>query len=162
MKKIQIAVIGASNPTEKEYKLAEAIGKEIARNGWVLINGGLKGVMEASAKGASIGEGLVVGVIPGLSTGVANEYNSVVVATNMGHARNMIIVHSADACIAIGGSEGTLSEIAIALKLGKKVVGIDTWKIPGVVNVNSIDRAIEEIRAQGAVSSAQCTVISDQ
>lgn len=147
MKKIQVAVVGASRPTENQYKLAEEIGRAVAGEGWVLINGGLSGVMEASAKGANEAGGTVVGVLPTSRASDANPYVAIPIVTNMGHARNVIIVQSADACVAVGGGEGTLSEIAIALKVGKLAVGLDTWDIPGVVKATTAEEAVEAIKS---------------
>lgn len=146
MRKLQIAVIGASEPTAKQYKLAEDVGREVASEGWLLINGGLSGVMEASAKGASTGGGTVVGILPTVSVKDANAFVTIPIATNMGHGRNVIIVQSADACVAVGGGEGTLSEIAIALKEGKLVLGLESWDIPGVVKVKTAKEAVQFIK----------------
>jgi len=146
MKKTQIAVIGASVPTGKQYSTAEELGEKISKEGWLLINGGLNGVMEASAKGASKNMGEVIGILPTSSKRDANDYITTPIVTNMGHARNVIIVQSADACVAVGGGEGTLSEIAIALKEGKPVVSLDSWNIPGVHKVDSVDEAIALVK----------------
>lgn len=121
------------------------MGSLIAKKGWVLVNGGLEGIMEASARGASEAGGLVAGILPGPVTGEANCYVTIPVATNMGHARNVIIAHTADALIAVGGGEGTLSEIAIALKLGKTVLGLETWDIEGVVKVKDPVQALAHL-----------------
>ena len=142
MKKI-VAVIGTSSANSEEIKAAEEVGREIAQNGWILINGGLTGVMEASAKGASNAGGTVVGILPTPSASSANPHITIPIATNMGHARNMIIVHTAEVVIAIGGGEGTLSEIAIARKLGKPVFGINSWEVAGVAKVKDAKGAIE-------------------
>jgi len=148
MKQVQIAVIGASEAKNDQYQLAEAVGRGIATNGWVLLNGGLSGVMEASAKGASEAGGTVVGILPTDNAGDANPYISIPIVTNMGHARNVILVQSADLCVAIGGKEGTLSEIAIALKIGKVVVGLDSWNIPGVISAQSVDEVLKILKEQ--------------
>ncbi|MEM2345413.1 MAG: TIGR00725 family protein [Archaeoglobaceae archaeon] len=120
---MQIGVIGSGFCNEETYKLAYRVGELIAEKGCILINGGLGGVMEASAKGAKSKGGITVGVLP---RGVeeANPYIDIKIATNMGHARNMIIVHSSDALISIGGEYGTISEIAIALKERKRVASL--------------------------------------
>lgn len=138
-----VAVIGTSIANQEEYKIAEETGREIAKNGWILVNGGLTGVMEASAKGAAGAGGIVVGILPTPTNAEANQYVTIPIATNMGHARNIIIAHTADVLIAIGGGEGTLSEIAIARKLGKKVFGIGSWDVAGVVKCSDIKTAIE-------------------
>ncbi len=120
---MQIGVIGAGTCDKEIYDLAYRVGELIAENGCVLINGGLGGVMEASAKGAKSKGGLVVGILPG-DKDVANPYVDIRIATRMGHARNVIIVHSSDALISVGGGYGTISEIAIALKEGKRVASL--------------------------------------
>lgn len=145
-----VAVIGASNASSELLKIAEDVGKQIAENNWILINGGLTGVMEASAKGAKEAGGTVVGILPSSSTSSANSYVTIPIATNMGHARNIVIAHTADALIAVGGGEGTLSEIAIARKLGKPVFGINSWDVAGVISkpdaVSAIDGCKKAIR----------------
>ena len=117
-----IGVIGASNPTVSGMRAAEAVGREIAKRGAVVVCGGLGGVMEAVSKGATETGGEVMGILPGPDASSANIYVSLPVSTNMGHARNIIIAHTAEALIAVEGEYGTFSEAAIALKLGKRVV----------------------------------------
>ncbi|MGB7789349.1 TIGR00725 family protein [Methanoregula sp.] len=128
---MQIAVAGAADATEAEYKAAYATGALIAQQGGVLICGGLGGVMEAACKGAREHGGTTVGIISG--TGDGNQYLDIVIRTGLGHARNVLVAQSGDVMIAIGGSHGTLSEIAIALKTGCPVFGIASWDIDGVV-----------------------------
>jgi len=143
---IQIGVVGASQCDQETYETAYKIGQLIAENNCILINGGLGGVMEASAKGAKSKGGTVVGILPVSEKKSANAYVDVVIATNMGHARNIIIVHSSDAIIAIGGGYGTLSEIAIALKEGKKVIGLKTkFNVPGLEIACSENDAIKKV-----------------
>ena len=137
-----VAVIGASTATHEELAIAEEVGLLIAKNGWILVNGGLGGVMEASAKGAFEAGGIVVGILPTPATDAANRFVTIPIATNMGHARNVIIAHTADVLIAIGGGEGTLSEIAIARKLEKTVFGIKSWEIAGVIKASDAADAI--------------------
>ncbi len=120
---MQIGVIGASVCDGDIYELAFRVGQLLAENGCILINGGLGGVMEASAKGAKSKGGITVGILPGRSE-EANPFIDIKIATDMGHARNVIIVHSSDALISIGGEFGTISEIAIALKEGKPVAAL--------------------------------------
>ena len=133
-----IGVIGAHFCNEELFKKAFEVGKLIALNNFILICGGLSGVMEASCKGAKDAGGTTVGILPGDSIYDANAYVDIPVATGMGHARNAIISRSSDALIAVGGGYGTLSEIALALKMGKKVLTLDSWKIDGVVNCKNI------------------------
>jgi hypothetical protein len=142
----QIGVIGSSYCGEELYKIAYEVGRLLAEKGYILINGGLGGVMEASAKGARDAGGFVIGVIPSASKKDANRFCNAVIATNMGHARNMIIVHSCDALVAVGGGYGTISEIAIALKEGKRVVAINPEiRLPRLIIANSARQAVEII-----------------
>jgi uncharacterized protein (TIGR00725 family) len=144
-KTIYLAVVGASKASPEIYELAVVIGREAARRGWIVVTGGLSGVMEAAARGAQEAGGLTVGILPGGDRGEANPFIQVAVATHIRHARNSIIAHTADVLIAVDGEYGTLSEIALGLKLGKPVIGLKTeWKIPGMVPVNSPNDAIEK------------------
>jgi uncharacterized protein (TIGR00725 family) len=126
MKTRIVAVIGASDATPELSEFAEAVGKGIAERGFILVSGGLGGVMEAASKGARGAGGTVVGILPTGSAADANPHVEIPIATNMGHARNVIIAHTADALVAVGGGYGTLSEKAIAKKLGKPVVEEDS------------------------------------
>jgi len=147
-KEVYLAVIGASKASPEIYELAVAIGQEAARMGWIVVTGVLGGVMEAAARGAQEAGGLTVGILPGGDRREANPYIQVAVATHIRHARNSIIAHTADALVAVDGEYGTLSEIALGLKLGKPVIGLKTaWSIPGMVEVNSPGEAIEKVAA---------------
>lgn len=119
-------MIGAGEATRAEARAAEETGRLLARGGAVLVTGGLGGVMEAASRGARKEGGLVVGVVP---QETANAWVDVVIKTGMGDARNVILANTADAFIAIGGSHGTLSEIAFALKRGKAVVSLGSWEV---------------------------------
>lgn len=146
MKTVIIGVIGAGECRKSWCEWAEEVGKRIAIRGAVLICGGLGGVMEAAAKGARSEGGITVGILPGPSKEDANPFISIPVATNMGHARNAIIAQAADGLIAVGGSFGTLSEIALALKMKKPVVALDPpVEIPGIVKANLPAEAVELI-----------------
>ncbi len=124
-----IAVIGGSQPSPEEAKLAEAVGRELAKQGAILICGGLGGVMEAACKGASSEGGVTVGILPGDNRETANPYVQIPIVTGMGYARNIAVVKSAQAVIAIGGNYGTLSEISHALQSGIPVIGLKTWAL---------------------------------
>jgi uncharacterized protein (TIGR00725 family) len=117
-----IGVIGASQPSSEGLHAAELVGREIGRRGAVLVCGGLEGVMQAAAKGCIEAGGDVLGILPGPTGESANPYVTIIVPTNMGHARNVIIAHTAQVLIAVEGEYGTLSEMAIGLKLGKTVI----------------------------------------
>lgn len=125
-----IAVIGGQNNASGEtLKLAEEVGRLIATSGAYLICGGMEGVMEAACKGAKKAGGTTIGVIPSDSKNDANKYVDIPIVTDMGTARNVIIVRSADAIIAIDGSFGTLSEMAHAFDQGKKVISLKSWPL---------------------------------
>lgn len=124
-----IAVIGESDPTPELARLAEAVGAEIASADAVLVCGGLGGVMEAACRGAQKKGGVSIGILPGLRADAANPYVTYPIPTGLGHARNMLVVRSAQAVVAIGGKYGTLSEIAFAKIEGTPVVGLHTWEL---------------------------------
>lgn len=137
---MQIAVIGHGQATPGEYEAAYATGRLVAEKGAVLVCGGLSGVMEAACKGARNAGGITVGILPGTEGG--NPYLDIVIRTGLGHARNILVVLSADAVIAVGGEYGTLSEIAMALKSCRPVYGINTWDIDGVMPCSSPEDAV--------------------
>ncbi len=128
-KKKFIAVIGGSQCSTQEAELAEAVGRELARRGVILVCGGLGGVMKAACKGASSEGGITIGILPGNNRRQANPYVQIPIVTSIGYARNAIVVKSAQAVIAIGGSHGTLSEIAYALEDNIPVIGLNTWSL---------------------------------
>lgn len=124
-----IAIIGGSECSSEEAKLAEAVGRELARRGAILICGGLSGVMEAACRGADAEGGITIGVLPGVNRQTANPYVQIPIVTGMGEARNVVIIKSAQAIIAIGGGYGTLSELGHALRNGIPVIGLHTWSL---------------------------------
>jgi hypothetical protein len=140
-----IGVIGAGNCDEETYRLAVTIGRGIAEHKCVLVCGGLDGVMEGAARGAKEAGGLTMGILPGFSAKDANPYIDIPIVTGLGHARNVVIVHTAAVLIAISGSYGTLSEIAVALKIGKPVIGINTWSdFRGIYYVSTPEEAVNK------------------
>jgi uncharacterized protein (TIGR00725 family) len=151
-KKIFIAVIGGSECSPEAAKLAEAVGREIARQGAVLVCGGLGGVMEAACRGASQEGGLTIGVLPGDNRRTANPYVQIPIVTSIGYARNVAVVKSAQAVIAIDGSYGTLSEIGHALQSGIPVIGLNTWALS--INGQEDKAIIPAENAKDAVSKA--------
>ncbi len=147
---MQISVIGTSQGDEEILGDAEAVGRGLAEAGAVLVCGGLSGVMEAASKGASEAGGSVLGVLPTLSTSDANSYVTHAIATGTGHARNLAVVASGDAVIAVGGEWGTLSEIAYARKLGRPVVTLQSWPLRhragtdlGIVEAETAEEAVK-------------------
>jgi uncharacterized protein (TIGR00725 family) len=127
--RIHVAVIGGGTATADEGAAAEAIGRLLAEGGAVVVCGGLGGVMEAACRGAKAAGGTTVGILPGTDRSEANDFVDVAIATGLGEARNALVVANADAVIAVGGEFGTLSEMALALKAGTPVIGLDTWEL---------------------------------
>ncbi len=139
-----IAVIGGGECSQADYAAAETVGRLIAERGGIVICGGLSGVMEAACKGACEAGGLTVGILPGNQVEDANPYVKIPVATGMGIGRNIVIIRTAAAVIAVDGRYGTLSEIAYALHLNKPVFGLNSWnEVPGVAAVNTPGEAVE-------------------
>lgn len=124
-----VAVIGGQQCTPEEERTAYEVGYLLAEKDAVIICGGLGGVMEAACKGAKAAGGTTIGILPGPFRGDANPFVDYSIATDMGQARNAVIVRTADAVIAVGGEYGTLSEVAMALKMGKRMVAIASWEI---------------------------------
>jgi uncharacterized protein (TIGR00725 family) len=147
-----IAVIGDSSCSPEEAKLAETVGELLAQQGVTVICGGLGGVMEAVCRGAKSKGGLTVGILPGQDSSMANPWLDIPVVTGIGEARNVAVVKSAQAVIAIGGSYGTLSEIAYALKSNIPVIGLNTWSLSR--NGQEDDSIIRVLSATEAVDKA--------
>jgi uncharacterized protein (TIGR00725 family) len=126
---VQISVIGAAEGEPEALEAAEEVGRLLAEAGAVVICGGRGGVMEAASRGAKAAGGLAIGVLPGSDPDEANEHVAHVVATGVGQARNLAVVGSGQAVIAVDGHWGTLSEIAFARKLGKPVVALRSWEL---------------------------------
>lgn len=129
LKKLFIAVIGGSNVPPETVQVAEDVGREIARHGAVLVCGGMGGVMEAACRGAAVEGGLTIGILPGDDRRAANPYVKIPIVTGIGYARNVAVVKSSQAVIAVDGSYGTLSEIAHALQSDIPVIGLKTWSL---------------------------------
>jgi uncharacterized protein (TIGR00725 family) len=144
--KKRVGLIGGSAPAPRHLRLAETMGGLIAENGHVLVNGGMKGVMEASARGAKSRGGWVIGILPGKTAQEANPFTDVAIPTGLGYLRNALVVLNADVLVAVDGSYGTLSEIAYTQIFAKKVFGIETWDIPGVIAVESPQAAMAAIQ----------------
>ena len=139
-----IAVIGGSSCSPETRELARATGEEIARVGAILVCGGLEGVMGAAAAGARAGGGLTVGILPSYERDSANPAIDVAIATGMGHARNVIVVASGDAVIALPGEHGTASEISLAQTLARPVVALGAWHdLPGVLVAQAPPQAVK-------------------
>jgi uncharacterized protein (TIGR00725 family) len=148
--KLIIALFGAGSPNKTEAKLAYEAGQHIARNGAILVCGGLGGCMERAAKGAKEEGGITIGIIPYYEKSRANPYIDIIIPTGMGNARNTLIAATADAAIAVGGKAGTLSEIGLARKMGKPVVTLDSWEfadkwegVAGIIKAETPQQAVE-------------------
>jgi len=157
-----IAVIGGRECSQEEFEMAREVGREIARRGAMLVCGGLGGIMEAAAMGAFEENGVTIGILPGRDPRQANPYIKIPIPTNLGFARNVIVVLSGQAVIAVGGSYGTLSEIALALAHGIPVVGLKTWSFsrdgkadPGIVYARTPSEAVS--LAIAAIQEGRCT-----
>lgn len=127
--RLYISVIGGGECSPAEYELAREVGRLVAAQGAVLVCGGLGGVMEGAARGAKEGGGITLGILPGHDRTAANPYLDFVVTTGLGHARNLAVVSSGDAVIAVGGAYGTLSEIGLAGVLGRPVIVLGGWQL---------------------------------
>jgi uncharacterized protein (TIGR00725 family) len=149
----QVAVIGSSGCAEgsEQWRLAEEVGRLLAEAGATVVCGGRGGVMEAAARGAARAGGEVIGILPGESIDEANPHCTHVVASGIGFARNLAVVASGDAVIAVGGAWGTLSEIGHARVFGRTVVALHSWGLvgseemegaPGVVQVETAAEAV--------------------
>ena len=156
-KKVFIAVIGGAQASEQELGLAEEVGRELAKKGAILVCGGLGGVMEAACRGAASEGGVTIGILPGESRRTANKYVRIPIVTGMGYARNVVVVKSAQAVIAVGGRYGTLSEIGHALQNDIPVISLGTWSllrngnpdnsiIPTQTPLEAVEKALELIK----------------
>ncbi len=156
-----ISVIGASEPSPRVEALAEQVGAELARRGMTVVCGGLGGVMAAACRGAKSAGGTTVGILPGDSPADANPWVDIPVCTGLSYARNVIVVKSGRAVIAVGGAYGTLSEIGHALGEGIPVVALETWElardgvtdgsmIPAAGPADAVDKAVRAARARDA------------
>jgi uncharacterized protein (TIGR00725 family) len=130
-----VSVVGSGFATGELYRKAREVGRLVAERGGTLVCGGLSGVMEAAARGATEAGGTAIGVLPGEDRERANEYLTYSITTGTGHARNLAVVCSGEVVIAVGGEYGTLSEIGLALKVGRPVVALESWNLPGHVVV---------------------------
>ncbi|HEX8683846.1 MAG TPA: TIGR00725 family protein [Ardenticatenaceae bacterium] len=147
---LRVAVVGAGQCDEETAAKAEAVGRTIAEAGAWLVCGGGGGVMEAASRGAREAGGRTIGLLPGEDLGAANPWIEVAIATGLGEARNLLVVRNADAVIAVGGEWGTLSEIALARKIGRPVVLLGSWSLTDPqgrpAELPAVDSAEEAVR----------------
>ncbi len=138
-----VSVVGSAVCTPTQAEIAGKVGRLLAERGAILVCGGRGGVMEAACRGAQEAGGLTIGILPGLDRQESNPYLTLALPTGLGNARNTLVAIAGEAVIAIGGSYGTLSEIGIALKQGRRVIGLDTWV---AVNSDGLEAPIEIAR----------------
>lgn len=150
--RVAVAVIGPGHGVGDDLlSAAETVGAGLARTGYVVVTGGLGGVMAAASRGARSAGGLVVGFLPGDEVDAANDWVDVAVPTGLGEGRNLLVVRAAAAVVAVGGSWGTLSEIALARRRGTPVVSLHGWRVTGpapdddLVVVDSPEAALREV-----------------
>ena len=158
MKSKSIAIIGPGSCEQSLAELAREVGFLLAQKGFTLICGGRGGVMEAACRGAKSADGTTIGILPGTSADEANAFVDFPIVTGFGEARNIIIVRSVRAVIAVGGEYGTLSEIAFALKLNVPVIALKTWKITRNGEDAPDQRIIETDSPQAAVAAALAAI----
>lgn len=152
----QVAVIGSAKcePDSEAARLAEEVGRRLAQAGVTVVCGGLTGVMEAVCRGASLADGSAIGIVPGNSVSEANPFCTQVVATGIGHARNLAVVSSGDAVIAVGGEWGTLSEIGFARAIGRPVIALDSWELSDRERMDGVTGIVRAASAREAVELA--------
>jgi len=146
LNKTHIGAIGAGECSTEIYGIAYEVGCLVGQNEWVLVCGGLGGVMEGAAKGCYKAGGMTVGILPGREKDSANPFITLSIPTGLGEGRNLLVVRASDVVVAIAGGYGTLSEIGLALKIGKPVIGLKTWPgIDGIDYVETPDQAINMV-----------------
>ena len=138
-----VAVCGASEATPSQLDAAREVGRLLAESGAIVINGGMGGVSGAASEGAARAGGIVVGILADIDREGANPHLTVSLPTGMGQARNVLIVTAAESVIAIGEGWGTLSEIAIARRLGRSVTALDSWSVKGLESVDTPAEAVK-------------------
>ncbi len=139
-----MSVLGAGCCGPEVYELAKELGRLLAQNGFTVVCGGLQGVMRAACEGAKSKNGLTIGILPGSDREAANEFVDIPLATSLSHMRNYLVVLNGDIAVAVEGESGTLSELALALKSGKKVIALGRWnEMPGVIPARNAREAVE-------------------
>jgi hypothetical protein len=124
-----IAIVGAGKCSKKLRDSAAIVGHYVAKNGGVVVCGGLEGIMEGAARGCWEGGGVSIGILPSDDRNDANKFITHIIPTGFGEARNMMVIRAADVVVAFPGKYGTLSEMAFALKAGKPVISISAWRL---------------------------------
>lgn len=138
----RIGVIGGEDSSLEIQSLAKDVGREIGKHGFILVCGGLAGVMESACSGAKEAGGITIGILPGKSESSANSFVDIPIVTGIGYGRNMIVVLSSEVIIAVDGSHGTLSEIAYGLTFKIPIIGLSTWDIEGIIPAKTPEEAV--------------------
>jgi len=146
MRKKVVAIIGGHECSKEVEQIAQKLGKKLAKVADILVTGGLSGIMEAVCLGFKTGGGLTIGIIPSYDKNDANEFVDIVIPTGIGLARNVLVVKSAEVIVALPGKAGTLSEIAYGLQWGIPVISLNSWDIPGVIKVKTVEQAVEKAK----------------
>jgi len=157
---LQVGVIGGATCSDEEARQAEEVGRRLAEAGAIVVCGGTTGVMEAACRGALQAGGTTVGILPGRMMESGNRWLSVRLPTGMREGRNWLVISGAQAVVAIGGGLGTLSEIALALKAGKPVIGLGTWEAVApdgqrlaVIRAATVEEALASVLAAAEAGS---------
>ncbi len=145
VRKIYIGVIGAGDCSTEIRSIASEVGFLIGKNDWILVCGGLGGVMEGAAEGCNRAGGTTIGILPGQQKDSANPFITIPIPTGLGEGRNILVARASDVLVAIAGGYGTLSEIGFALKIEKPVIGLKTW--PGIDGINYVETPQQAIEA---------------
>jgi uncharacterized protein (TIGR00725 family) len=146
MRKKIVSVIGGHTCNKEVEQLAHNLGKKLTKVVDILVTGGLSGTMNAVSSGFKVGGGLTIGIITSYNKSDANEYCDIVIPSGLGHARNVLVAQTADVIIALPGEYGTLSEVAFALEFKKPVISLNSWDIPGVIKVKTVDEAVDRVK----------------
>jgi len=146
MQKKIVSVIGGHDCTQEVEEIAQNLGKKLAKVVDILVTGGLSGTMKAVCQGFKDGGGLTLGILPSYEKSDANEFVDISIPTGLGLARNVLVVKSADIVVALPGRAGTLSEIAYCLQFDVPVISLNSWEIKGVIKVNTVDEAVDQVR----------------
>jgi uncharacterized protein (TIGR00725 family) len=146
MRKKVVSVIGGHSCNKVVEQISHELGEKLAKVVDILVSGGLGGTMEAVCAGFKSGGGITIGIISSYNKEQANAYVDIVIPTGLGLARNVLVVKSADAVIALPGAAGTLSEIAYCLQFGIPVISLNSWNIKGVIKAKTVDAAIAKVK----------------
>lgn len=146
MRKKIVSVIGGHTCKKEVEQIAHKLGKKLAKVVDILITGGLSGTMKAVCSGFKAGGGLTIGIITSYDKNDANEYCDIVIPSGLGYARNVLVVQTGDVIIALPGEYGTLSEVAFALQFKKPIISLNSWDIPGVIKIKTVDEAARKVK----------------